>query len=271
MKTNIKVNHLAACRKVMMDFSKEKSVRIKPSRVIRIGTADYKKAGDLKEKPVLYVSYNKEGKALDVNYCCRWNWSNMNYFRMIDGCFEAKKEKWVVIPPPFCVEFYELEADGEDRDHGSMKELLKELKKKCQLAIKEEPGQRQYTSVAALFRGVSTGDLYHHYPWLEHSPHALVLESWKRVVEKLPMTTVGETDGYCVDITSLEVEGHAVGLYAAIRHGQDPEVSLSLEHCKDLSFISRLPVRMDARLDPISVVLNMLIRLSDTKIEEDEE
>jgi hypothetical protein len=131
------------------------------------------------------------------------------------------------------------------------------------LTIKEkQPGQKRYTSVAALFRSIKMGDLYKHFPWLEHTHHAKVIESWKLAMETLPMTTIASTEGYYISIDSLELKNKAIGLNETIKHYEKKEVSLSFDQCKDLSFISKLPVYMDARLDPASVVLNMILRLS---------
>ena len=86
----------------------------------------------------------------------------------------------------------------------------------------------------------------------------------KRAVETtLSMTTIASTEGYYISIDSLELENNkAIGLNETIKHYEKKEVSLSFDQCKDLSFISKLPVYMDARLDPASVVLNMILRLS---------
>ena len=256
---NFTVNHLTACREAVVEFSKENNIKIMSSK-IRIGTADYKKAEDLKHKFLVYVSIDNDGNILDANLCTDWNWSNMNYFTIITGCFEAKQEKWTTMPIPSFVEFHALEEVG---DKCLMKKHLQALKDRI-LTIKEkQPGQKRYTSVAALFRSIKMGDLYKHFPWLEHTSHAHVIESWKRAVETLPMTTIASTEGYYISIDSLELENNkAIGLNETIKHYEKKEVSLSFDQCKDLSFISKLPVYMDARLDPASVVLNMILRLS---------
>ena len=264
---NFTVNHLTACREAVVEFSKENNIKIMSSK-IRIGTADYKKAEDLlNHKSVVCVSFEKEGNILDANLCTDWNWSNMNYFTIITGCFEAKLEKWTTMPIPSFVEFHALEEVG---DKCLMKKHLQALKDRI-LTIKEkQPGQKRYTSVAALFRSIKMGDLYKHFPWLEHTHHAKVIESWKLAMETLPMTTIASTEGYYISIDSLELKNKAIGLNETIKHYEKKEVSLSFDQCKDLSFISKLPVYMDARLDPASVVLNMIMRLSNLKPEIDE-
>ena len=264
---NLVVNHLTACRKAIVEYSKENNIKIMSSK-IRIGTADYKKAEDLNHKSVLYISFDKEGHVLDANLCTDWNWSNMNFFSIATGSFEPKQEKWTTMSIPSFVEFHALEKVG---DKCLMKKHLQALKEKI-LTIKEkQSGQKRYTSVNALFRSIKMGDLYKHVPWLEHTPHAHVIESWKRAVETLPMTTIASTEGYYISIDSLELENkQAIGLYETIKHYEKKEVSLSFEQCKDLSFISKLPVYMDARLNPASVVLNMILRLSNLKLEIDE-
>jgi hypothetical protein len=158
---------------------------------------------------------------------------------------------------PSVVEFHALEEVG---DKCLMKGHLKALKGRIK-TIKES-GQKRFTSVTALFKSIKMGDLYKHFPWLEHTPHAHVIESWKRAIETIPMKTRASTEGYYISIDSLELENkQAIGLYETIKH-ETQEVSLSFDQCKDLSFISKLPVYMDARLNPASVVLNMILRLS---------
>lgn len=263
---NLVVNHLTACREAILEFSKERNIKIVSSK-IRIGTADYKKAEYLKHKSLVYLSTDKDGNVLDVNLCNDWNFSNMNYFSIATGSFEPKQEKWTTMPIPSFVEFHALEEVG---DKCLMKEYLKALKDRI-LTIKEkQPGQKRYTSVAALFRSIKMGDLYKHFPWLEHTSHAHVIESWKRAVETLSMTTIASTEGYHISINSLELENNkAISLSETIKH-ETKEVSLSFEQCKDLSFIAKLPVYMDERLNPASVVLNMIMRLSNFKPEIDE-
>ena len=256
---NLVVNHLTACREAILEFSKERNIKIMSSK-IRIGTADHKKAENLKHKSVLCISVDQDGNVLDANLCNDWNFSNMNYFSIATGSFEPKQEKWTTMPIPSFVEFHALEEVG---DKCLMKKHLQALKDRI-LTIKEkQPGQKRYTSVAALFRSIKMGDIYKHFPWLEHTPHAHVIESWKRAVETLPMTTIASTEGYYLSTDSLELENNkAIGLNETIKHYEKKEVSLSFDQCKDLSFISKLPVYMDARLDPASVVLNMIQRLS---------
>lgn len=257
---NFTVNHLTACREAIVEFSKENNIKIMSSK-IRIGTADYKKAEYLNHKSLVYVSVDKDANVLDVNLCNDWNFSNMNYFSIATGSFEPKQEKWTTMSIPSFVEFHALEKVG---DKCLMKKHLQALKEKI-LTIKEkQSGQKRYTSVNALFRSIKMGDLYKHFPWLERTPHAHVIESWKRAVETLPMTTIiASTEGYYISVDSLELENkQAIGLYETIKHYEKKEVSLSFEQCKDLSFISKLPVYMDARLNPASVVLNMILRLS---------
>lgn len=275
MTKTIKVSHLTACREAVIQFAKAKNIQIQSSGEFRLDREDYSiRPWPFNGLPVVYVAYSNEGRGLFVGYSYNCAGQNIYFTSAEDGRGIVKKD-WSNGNPLFlefhCLSDTPIEKKGEPV-HGWMLELRTILNE----IIKEGIAEPDYNSVAQLLKSVSMEDIYRYLPWFRGSNQAAALESWRKVLTTSPLTSIASTDNYYLRVVTLDLLGEtipAIDINMVVMNIEDESIFIPLDkHFKDLSFISQLPVYLDdKRLGKTGLALNILIRLSDINIIQDDE
>lgn len=270
---NIRINHYKACKEAVVKFSGSEKINIRTSDKFYLANPEFASTPwPFSGLPVVYVFFNKQGKALYVGMSKNSSGQN-NYIKVESKTGEGvEKTPWPMGKPHHMI-FYCL-SDQPLNDNEKIYRQMLSLRRNIREAIKKETTPPTWPSVASLMKRTSVSDICLHLPWIS-SGQAAELEVWYQMLsDDTVRTMTAEYKKYYLLITSFDFGNSLpkIDCNMVIKNTEDDHLCIPLDNqVKDFAFISKLAVYSEnPESAPWQTVLNIILKVSGIQLNPDD-